>query len=186
MFAKWVRAVALVTAVALSPPITVNAAVYDVSNAVTTNGSTVTGSLDVGSDGTLSSWAFTVFNTSNVAISQFSSPGFGESQPEQPSGSVANWGFTFANGAPNNDVLVFYVITPTAFVWTDQVSFDLVFPSQYAGGAGDLFVSGQLIQESLAVPVPAVGSGLPGLVLSGGLLAWWRRKRKGAALSAGL
>src|SRR5262245_27969687 len=84
------------------------ATVYDLSNAITENGNTATGSFDV-SSGFLLAWSFTVFDQSNVAISQISFPFFGESQFEQVPGSAYNWVFDFSN--PAGDVLQFAVAT---------------------------------------------------------------------------
>jgi hypothetical protein len=44
--------------------------------------------------------------------------------------------------------------------------------------------NGSAVLTGVAVPGPIVGSGLPGLIFAGGgLLAWWRRKRKAQAVA---
>jgi hypothetical protein len=128
-----------------------NATVYNLTNAITASGDSVTGSLSVNSAGDLLQYSFTAFDQSNNPISQFS-PGFGSYQASSPMTGIANtWWFVFASFY-NPDVLELFV-SNTSGVWADAASFDLVYPSQFApGGMGDLFSSGQLTQ---AVPEPS-------------------------------
>jgi len=59
--------------------------------------------------------------------------------------------------------------------------FDLFTDLSVDGGQNFIPSQGSTHVEAVGVPGPVAGAGLPGLILaSGGLLGWWRRRKKTA------
>jgi hypothetical protein len=104
--------------------------------------------------------------------------------PGSISTSLGTCGTTLASGAHCLATTSFSVPNGTGETDADSGQFFLStnFSFNFSGGSGD---TGGLVtivtvnDLPAAVPGPIAGAGLPGLILAGGgLLGWWRRRRK--------
>jgi hypothetical protein len=69
---------------------------------------------------------------------------------------------------------------PETMLFTATGSLTLV---SLLGNSGGTLIGLDNVSVS-PVPIPNIGTGHPGLVIAGGAIAWWRRKRKSAAALA--
>jgi len=90
-------------------------------------------------------------------------------------GSTAEPGNSTANGDGSAIFIGLLSLAPTADISRIDFQFIVGGVSAAGGAIGPLAFS----PAAVSVPSPIAGAGLPGLILAGGgLLGWWRRRRK--------
>jgi hypothetical protein len=106
-------------------------------------------------------------------VSGFPNPNFGASDylgapgTSYQEANCFQCGFEFYPGTPA------YTADTVSWIGSNGLSFAVTY-----SGPGD-FARIITIADPVGVPGPIVGAGLPGLILaSGGLLGWWRRRKK--------
>lgn len=83
-----------------------------------------------------------------------------------------------AGAIPNSITTAFsYTVNPNTDYYDG--TFGIEGSDGYIDTYGELLPTTVTLADASAVPGPIVGGGLPGLIMAGGgLLGWWRRKRK--------